>query len=70
MRGCRQLKRTRIVIHSTDSFGEYYLPILINRFSKVHPEVRISLRVMMSDEGHRADRSLSKRHRFFLPGGL
>lgn len=50
MRGCRQLKKTRIVIHSTDSFGEYYLPILINRFSTVHPEVRISLRVMMSDE--------------------
>jgi len=42
----QQQKRGHIRIHSSESFGAYYLPSIINRFSKANPHIRISVNIL------------------------
>lgn len=43
MRDFRQRKRGTIRILSSESFGAYYLPFIINRFTKANPKIKISM---------------------------
>jgi DNA-binding transcriptional LysR family regulator len=42
----QQHKRGHIRIHSSESFGAYYLPPIINPFSKSNPHIRISVNIL------------------------
>ena len=46
----QQRKRGHIRILSSESFGDYYLPRIIIRFSKVHPLVRISMNILPTEQ--------------------
>ena len=43
-------KERRIQIHASETFGAYYLPILINRFNQSHSQVNISVDIMLNDQ--------------------
>jgi DNA-binding transcriptional LysR family regulator len=40
----------QITIHTSESFGAYYLPSLIDRFSKTYPDVKVSVEIMLTDQ--------------------
>lgn len=46
----QQNKRGHIRIHSSESFGAYYLPSIINPFSKANPHVRISVNILPNEQ--------------------
>jgi len=46
----QQQKRGHIRIHSSESFGAYYLPSIINRFSKANPHIRISVNILPTEQ--------------------
>ena len=43
-------KKHRITIHASESFGAYYLPSLIDRFSKSWPDIKVSVDIMLTDQ--------------------
>jgi len=43
-------KKYHITIHTSESFGAYYLPSLIDRFSKTCPEVKVSVDIILTDQ--------------------
>lgn len=45
----RLSKRGLIRIFSSESFGSYYLPFIINRFTKANPQIRISMELLPTD---------------------
>lgn len=49
LRDFQQRKRGFIRILSSESFGSYYLPFIINRFIKMHPKIRISMELLPTD---------------------
>jgi len=49
LRDFQQRKRGFIRILSSESFGSYYLPSIINRFSKAHPRIRISVDLLPTE---------------------
>jgi len=49
LRDFQQRKRGFIRILSSESFGSYYLPFIINRFIKMNPEIRISMELLPTD---------------------
>jgi DNA-binding transcriptional LysR family regulator len=46
----QQQKRGHIRIHSGESFGAYYLPSIINPFSKLNPHIRISVNILPTEQ--------------------
>lgn len=46
----QQQKRGHIRIHSSESFGAYYLPSMINPFSKLNPQIRISVNILPTEQ--------------------
>jgi len=48
IREFKQRKRGRIRIQASESFGAYYLPPIMNPFSKAHPLINISVNVLPS----------------------
>ena len=50
LRDFQQRKRGFIRILSSESFGSYYLPSIINRFSKAHPRIRISVDLLPTEQ--------------------
>jgi DNA-binding transcriptional LysR family regulator len=46
----QQQKRGHIRIHSSESFGAYYLPSIINPFSKSNPHIRISVNILPTEQ--------------------
>jgi len=46
----QQQKRGHIRIHSSESFGAYYLPHIINPFSKSNPHIRISVNILPTEQ--------------------
>jgi DNA-binding transcriptional LysR family regulator len=49
LRDFQQRKRGFIRILSSESFGSYYLPFIIDRFSRVNPKVRISMETLPTE---------------------
>jgi DNA-binding transcriptional LysR family regulator len=49
LRDFQQRKRGFIRILSSESFGAYYLPFIINRFSRKNPKIRISMEILPTD---------------------
>ena len=50
LRDFQQRKRGFIRILSSESFGSYYLPFIINRFSKANPGIRISVDLLPTEQ--------------------
>jgi DNA-binding transcriptional LysR family regulator len=50
LRDFQQRKRGFIRILSSESFGSYYLPYILNRFSRVNPKIRISMEILPTDQ--------------------
>ena len=50
LRDFQQRKRGFIQILSSESFGSYYLPFIINRFSKENPRIRISVNLLPTEQ--------------------
>jgi DNA-binding transcriptional LysR family regulator len=50
LRDFQQRKRGFIRILSSESFGSYYLPSIINRFSKANPGIRISVDLLPTEQ--------------------
>jgi len=50
LRDFQQRKRGFIRILSSESFGSYYLPFIINRFSKANPRIRISVDLLPTEQ--------------------
>jgi DNA-binding transcriptional LysR family regulator len=46
----QQQKSGHIRIHSSESFGAYYLPSIINTFSKSNPHLRISVNILPTEQ--------------------
>lgn len=46
IRDFQQHKRGHIHIHTSESFGAYYLPSIIIPFSKRHPQIRVSVTIL------------------------
>lgn len=46
IRDFQQHKRGHIRIHTSESFGAYYLPSIIIAFSKKHPQIRVSATIL------------------------
>lgn len=46
----QQQKRGHIRIHSSESFGAYYLPSIINPFSKLNPHIRMSVNILPTEQ--------------------
>ncbi len=49
IREFRQRKRGRIRIQASESFGAYYLPSIMNPFSKAHPMINISVNILPNE---------------------
>ena len=49
IREFKQRKKGRIRIHASESFGAYYLPSIMNPFSKAHPMINISVNIMPNE---------------------
>lgn len=50
LRDFQQRKRGFIRILSSESFGSYYLPFIINRFIRQNPKIRISMELLPTDQ--------------------
>ena len=50
LRDFQQRKRGFIRILSSESFGSYYLPFIINRFIRQNPRIRISMELLPTDQ--------------------
>ena len=50
IREFKQQKRGHIRIHASESFGAYYLPSILNPFSKKHPDIRVSATVLPTED--------------------
>jgi len=50
IRDFKQLKSGHIKILSSESFGAYYLPFVLDRFHKAYPYIRISVNVLPVEE--------------------
>jgi DNA-binding transcriptional LysR family regulator len=50
IRDFQQRKRGHIRIHSSESFGDYYLPQIIIRFNKAYPFVRVSMNILPTEQ--------------------
>ena len=49
LRDFQQRKRGFIRILSSESFGAYYLPFILDRFSRVNPEIRVSMETLPTE---------------------
>jgi DNA-binding transcriptional LysR family regulator len=49
LRDFQQRKRGFIRILSSESFGAYYLPFILDRFSRVNPRVRVSMEILPTE---------------------
>ena len=49
LRDFQQRKRGFIRILSSESFGSYYLPFMLNRFSRAHPKIRVSMETLPTE---------------------
>jgi DNA-binding transcriptional LysR family regulator len=49
IREFKQGKKGRIRIQASESFGAYYLPSIMNPFSKEHPLIKISVNILPSE---------------------
>ena len=49
LRDFQQRKRGFIRILSSESFGAYYLPFILDRFSRVNPKVRVSMEILPTE---------------------
>lgn len=49
IREFQEQKRGHIRIHASESFGAYYLPSILNAFSKNHPFLRISVSILPTE---------------------
>ena len=50
LRDFQQRKRGFIRIISSESFGSYYLPYMLNRFTRINPKIRISAEILPTDQ--------------------
>jgi len=50
IREFRQRKKGRIRIHASESFGAYYLPSIMNPFSKSNPLLKISVNILPTEQ--------------------
>jgi DNA-binding transcriptional LysR family regulator len=50
IRNFQTQKEQRVQIHSSETFGAYYLPAIINRFNGLYPNVNISVDIMLTDQ--------------------
>ncbi|MBU2055565.1 MAG: LysR family transcriptional regulator [Proteobacteria bacterium] len=50
LRDFQQRKKGFIRILSSESFGSYYLPFIINRFSKANPRIRVSVDLLPAEQ--------------------
>jgi DNA-binding transcriptional LysR family regulator len=50
LRDFQQRKRGFIRILSSESFGSYYLPYMLNRFTRVNPKIRISMEILPTEQ--------------------
>lgn len=50
LRDFQQRKSGRLRIHSSESFGAYYLPFIINIFRKKYPNIHISVNIFPNQE--------------------
>lgn len=50
LRDFQQRKKGFIRILSSESFGSYYLPFIINRFSKANPRIRVSVDLLPTEQ--------------------
>ena len=50
LRDFQQRKRGFIQILSSESFGSYYLPFIVNRFSKENPRIRVSVNLLPTEQ--------------------
>jgi len=50
LRDFQQRKRGFIRILSSESFGSYYLPFIINRFIRVNPKIRIAMEILPTEQ--------------------
>lgn len=46
----QERKKHHTTIHTSESFGAYYLPLLIDRFSKSWPDMQVSVDIMLTDQ--------------------
>ena len=46
----QQHKKGHIRIHASESFGAYYLPSILNPFSKSNPFIRISVNILPTEQ--------------------
>ncbi len=49
LRDFQQRKRGFLRIHSSESFGSYYLPFIVNRFLQANPKIRISVELLPTE---------------------
>lgn len=49
LRDFQQRKRGFIRVLSSESFGAYYLPFILDRFSRVNPKVRVSMDILPTE---------------------
>ena len=49
IRDFQQLKRGHIRIDTSESFGAYYLPAIINPFSQTSPQIRVSVNILPTE---------------------
>lgn len=50
IREFKQRKKGRIRIQASESFGAYYLPSIMNPFSKAHPSINISVNILPTEQ--------------------
>ncbi len=50
IRDFQQQKKGHIRIHASESFGAYYLPSIINPFSKSNPHIRVSVNILPNEQ--------------------
>ena len=50
LREFQQRKRGRIRIHASESFGTYYLPSIMNPFSRLNPNIHISVNILPTEQ--------------------
>jgi DNA-binding transcriptional LysR family regulator len=50
LRDFQQRKRGFIQILASESFGSYYLPFIVNRFSRENPRIRISVNLLPTEQ--------------------
>lgn len=49
IRSFREQDERRLRIHASETFGGYYLPELINRYQRLHPEVTVSVDILPNE---------------------